>query len=114
MGRSKPGKRSSHGPQASKQAGGLERPGSARSLTGRWRWLVVGLGILLTLAICYPGAMFKGEVFRSALAAKKHDYRTVQYTATVRPARKAEFRYEVVQHQGRNKKQDNLTIVEVK
>lgn len=49
-------------------------------------------------------------VFRSSLEAKNHDYQTVQYTATVEPAEKAELPYEVVQHQGRNAKQSNVTI----
>jgi hypothetical protein len=53
-------------------------------------------------------------VFRSALNAKLHDYQTVQYTARVAPGRKGEFRYEVVQHQGRNAKQNNIKLVDVR
>ncbi len=49
-------------------------------------------------------------VFRSSLDAKNHDYRTVQYTVTAEPGRKLDCRYEVLEHQGRNKKQDNVTI----
>jgi hypothetical protein len=49
-------------------------------------------------------------VFRSALGAKNHDYRTVQYRTTVKPGEKADLRYEIRQLQGRNKKQENVTI----
>ncbi len=49
-------------------------------------------------------------LFRSSLEAKNHDYQTVEYTATVEPAEKAELPYEVVQHQGRNAKQSNVTL----
>ncbi len=54
----------------------------------------------------FPGHV----VFRSALAAKNHDYRTVQYTANVKAAEKTDLEYEILEHQGRNKKQDNVTI----
>jgi len=53
-------------------------------------------------------------VFRSALAAKNHDYRTVQYSRTVAAGQEADLRYEIRQLQGRNKKQDNVTISKVK
>ena len=49
-------------------------------------------------------------VFRSSLAAKNHDYQTVQYTATVKPGEKTDFVYEVVRRQGRNAKQNRVTI----
>ena len=49
-------------------------------------------------------------VFRSALGAKNHDYQTVEYRATVKPMEKASFPYEVLQHQGRNAKQSNVTV----
>ena len=51
-------------------------------------------------------------VFRSGLRAKNHDYRTVQYTAAVKAGEKADLPYEILQHQGRNKKQENVTIQE--
>ena len=51
-------------------------------------------------------------VFRSGLKAKNHDYRTVEYTAAVKPGEKADLLYEVLEHQGHNKKQDNVTIEE--
>ena len=49
-------------------------------------------------------------VFRSGLGAKSHDYRTVQYTAAVKAGEKTDLVYEILEHQGRNKKQDNVTI----
>ena len=54
----------------------------------------------------FPGHV----VFRSELPAKNHDYQTVQYTATVKPAEKVDLLYEIIQHQGRNAKQNNVTI----
>jgi hypothetical protein len=53
-------------------------------------------------------------VFRSLLKATNHDYRTVQYTATVAAGEKSDLLYEILQHMGRNKKQDNVTIEEAK
>lgn len=49
-------------------------------------------------------------VFRSELPAENHDYQTVEYAATVKPGEKAELKYELVTHQGRNSKQANVTI----
>jgi len=49
-------------------------------------------------------------VFRSELPAKLHDFQTVQYTAAVKPGAKAELLYEVVQKQGHNATQNNVTI----
>jgi len=57
----------------------------------------------------FPGHV----VFRSDLAAKSHDYQTVQYVATVKPGQKADLLYEVLQHQGRNAKQNNVTIEQI-
>jgi len=54
----------------------------------------------------FPGHV----VFRSGLEAKNHDYRTVQYTAAIEAGRKVDLLYEILEHQGRNKKQDNVTI----
>ena len=51
-------------------------------------------------------------VFRSGLKAKNHDYQTVEYTATVKPGEKADLLYEIVQHQGHNAKQNNVTVEE--
>ena len=49
-------------------------------------------------------------VFRSELAAKTHDFQTVEYTAAVKPGEKAELLYEIVQKQGHNARQNNVTI----
>jgi len=49
-------------------------------------------------------------VFRSSLKAKNHDFQTVEYTATVKPGEKANLLYELLQHQGRNAKQQNVTV----
>ena len=49
-------------------------------------------------------------VFRSGLEAKNHDYQTVEYRADVKAGQKADLRYELVRHQGRNAKQNNLTV----
>ena len=54
---------------------------------------------------------FPGHViFRSELAAKAHDFQTVEYAAAVKPGEKAELLYEVVQKQGHNATQNNVTI----
>jgi hypothetical protein len=58
---------------------------------------------------------FAGHVvFRSNLAAKSHDYQTVEYVATVKQGQKANLLYEVLQHQGRNAKQNNVTAEAMK
>ncbi len=49
-------------------------------------------------------------VFRSALTPTLHDYRTVQFQATVPPATKSDLLMEVLRHQGRNAKQNNITL----
>ena len=49
-------------------------------------------------------------IFRSALAAKNHDYQTVEYTANVPVGAKTDLAYEVVTHQGRNAKQQHVTV----
>ena len=53
-------------------------------------------------------------VFRSALGANNHDYRTVEYRTAVKPGQKGDLRYEIRRLQGRNKKQDNVTISDVR
>jgi hypothetical protein len=54
---------------------------------------------------------FGGDVtFRSALEAKNYDYQTVEYTATVPPATKADLLYEILQRQGRNAKQQRVIV----
>ena len=53
-------------------------------------------------------------VFRSELEAKNHDYQTVQYTATVERGVKTDLVHEIVQRQGHNAKQNNVTIEHAK
>jgi hypothetical protein len=54
---------------------------------------------------------FDGHIlFRSQLKPTLHDYRTVQYTAQLGPAATANLYYETVLHQGRNSKQNNITL----
>ena len=48
--------------------------------------------------------------FRSQLEVTNHDFRTVQYTATVPAGEQADLLYEVLLHQGRNAKQNNVTL----
>ncbi|MHB9063705.1 MAG: DUF4139 domain-containing protein [Pirellulaceae bacterium] len=52
-------------------------------------------------------------VFRSSLVAKSHDYQTVEYVTTVKPGQTADLLYEVLQHQGRNAKQNNVTVEQI-
>ncbi len=49
-------------------------------------------------------------VFRSGLEAKNHDYRTAEFHTSVAPRQRAELLYELIQHQGHNHKQENLTV----
>ena len=48
--------------------------------------------------------------FRSQLNPKLHDYQTVEYTATVPAGKRVDLMQEVVRHQGRNAKQNNVTL----
>ncbi|HXT61197.1 MAG TPA: hypothetical protein VN699_21330 [Pirellulales bacterium] len=49
-------------------------------------------------------------VFRSTLDAKNHDYQTVEFEANLKAGERADLRYELVTHQGRNAKQANLAV----
>jgi hypothetical protein len=49
-------------------------------------------------------------VFRSQLDPKLHDYQTVEYKAKVAPDKRADLMQEVVRHQGRNAKQNNVAL----
>ena len=49
-------------------------------------------------------------VFRSQLEPKLHDYQTVEYTATVPAGKRVDLLHEIVRHQGRNAKQNNVTL----
>jgi hypothetical protein len=54
---------------------------------------------------------FDGHVaFRSALKPTLFDYRTVQFTTTVNAGKRADLLFEIVRHQGRNAKQNNVTL----
>ena len=55
--------------------------------------------------------IFPGHVvFRSKLAPKLFDYQTVEYVTSLEAGQKAKLAYEVVRHQGRNAKQNNVTL----
>jgi hypothetical protein len=49
-------------------------------------------------------------VFRSLLKPKLHDYQTVEFKAQVAAGKTADLFFEVVRHQGRNAKQNNITL----
>jgi hypothetical protein len=49
-------------------------------------------------------------VFRSQLKPTLHDFQTVQMTATVEAGKKVDLLFEVQRHQGRNSKQNNITL----
>ncbi len=52
-------------------------------------------------------------LFRSPFAATLHDFQTVEYRTEVAAGRTTDLRCEIVEHQGRNAKQNNVTIVPV-
>jgi hypothetical protein len=49
-------------------------------------------------------------LFRSALEPTLHDYQTVQFQKRIPPAEKSDLHFEVLQHQGYNSKQSNVTL----
>ncbi|MFN0017393.1 MAG: DUF4139 domain-containing protein [Pirellulaceae bacterium] len=49
-------------------------------------------------------------VFRSLLEPKLHDYQTVEFKAQVAAGKTADLFFEIVRHQGRNAKQNNITL----
>jgi len=49
-------------------------------------------------------------VFRSLLEPKLHDYQTVEFKAQVAAGKTTDLFFEVVRHQGRNAKQNNITL----
>ncbi|MBA3485401.1 MAG: hypothetical protein H0T51_26700, partial [Pirellulales bacterium] len=56
---------------------------------------------------------YEGHIdFRSLLEPKLHDYQTVEFAAKVQPGDKKDLLFEVVQRQGRNAKQNNVTLEE--
>jgi hypothetical protein len=54
----------------------------------------------------YPGHI----VFRSLLEPTLYDYQTAQFQKRIQPAEKVDLLFEVVQHQGYNAKQNNVTL----
>lgn len=64
-----------------------------------------GKPIDLEIRRTYPGHV----AFRSNLSPKLHDYQTVQFGATVENG-KRDLPFEVVRHQGRNAKQNNVAL----
>jgi hypothetical protein len=44
------------------------------------------------------------------LEPKLHDYQTVEFAAKVQPGDKKDLLFEIVQRQGRNAKQHNVTL----
>ncbi len=58
---------------------------------------------------------FPGHItFRSSLAPTLHDFQTAEFHASVDAGKKADLLYEVVTHQGRNSRQNNITLKEAK
>jgi len=56
---------------------------------------------------------FPGHViFRSQLKPALFDFQTPQFTATVDAGKKSDLHFEIVRHQGRNAKQNNVTLEE--
>jgi hypothetical protein len=54
---------------------------------------------------------FDGHVlFQSGLKPVLHDYRTVQFMASVDAGAKSDLLFQVLRHQGRNSKQHNVTV----
>ncbi len=49
-------------------------------------------------------------IFRSGLNPKLHDYRTVEFNATVPPGERADLLFEIVRRQGHNATQNNVTL----
>ncbi len=54
----------------------------------------------------FPGHV----VFRSSLKPTAFDYQTPQFTATVDAGKKSDLMFEILRHQGRNAKQNNVTL----
>ncbi len=52
-------------------------------------------------------------IFRSSLKPILFDFRTVQFQTTVAPASKANLLFELVQHQGRNAKQNHIVLEDI-
>jgi hypothetical protein len=48
--------------------------------------------------------------FRSLLEPKLHDFQTVEFATRIAPGAEKDLLYEIVRHQGRNAKQNNVTL----
>ena len=58
--------------------------------------------------------MYDGHiVFLSQLQPKLHDFQTVEFDAQVANSARQDLLFEVLQHQGRNAKQNNVTLEEI-
>ena len=56
---------------------------------------------------------YDGDIlFRSSLAPKLHDYRTVEFTATVAAGKQKDLYHEVVRREGRNSKQQRVELAD--
>jgi len=51
--------------------------------------------------------------FRSSLKPVLHDFQTVQFADSIEPGKKADLLYELVSHEGRNAKQNHVTLEDV-
>jgi len=65
-----------------------------------------GKPIAVEIRRAYPGDV----IFRSQLDPKLHDFRTVEFSATLEPGEKADLYHEVIKKHGYNKKQDRVTL----
>jgi hypothetical protein len=65
-----------------------------------------GQDINLEIRRTLPGHV----VFRSLLEPKLHDYQTVEFKAKVVAGKTADLLFEIVRHQGRNARQNNITL----
>ncbi len=52
--------------------------------------------------------------FRSSLAPTLHDFQTAEFYSSIDAGKKADLLYEIVSHQGRNSKQNNITLEQAK
>ncbi len=62
--------------------------------------------IVVEVRRTFPGHV----VFRSNLNPTLHDFQTVQFTSAVEAGKRADLLFELIQHQGRSAKQNNVTL----
>ena len=65
-----------------------------------------GKNIKVEVRRTWPGHI----VFRSQLEPRLHDYQTAEFTAQVPAGKTADLRFEIVRQQGRNARQNNITL----